>query len=205
MKLYGHPDSGHSFKVKFCLEAGNIEHDYELIDLRLDRQDRPPEFLSRSKFSEVPLLVDGDNNLVQSDAILLYIARKFGIYGGESPQRLERCTEWLFWEANKIGLCLPHLRASKKFESFKITQDVWDWLYNRYVHDIDVLEKELSDGRPFILGDKLTIADFSLSGYLFFADEAEVPVPEHVTRWLDRLRHTAGWKHPYDLLASPHH
>ncbi|MFK7805085.1 MAG: glutathione S-transferase family protein [Anaerolineae bacterium] len=202
MKLFGHPDSGHAFKVKFCLEAGNIEHDYELLDIWLGRNERPVEFTSRSKFNEVPLLIDGDNNLVQSDAILLYIAKKFGIFGAESSKSLERCTEWLFWEANKIGLCLPQLRASKKFESMRLTEGAWDWLYARYLHDVGVMNAELSDGRPFILGDKLTIADFSLSGYLFFADEAEVPVPEHVAHWLDRLRAIPAWQHPYKLLAS---
>jgi len=202
MKLFGHPDSGHAFKVKFCLEAGNIDHDYEVIDIWADRTDRPVEFTSRSKFCEVPLLVDGDNNLIQSDAILMYIAKKFAIYGGESELMLQRSAEWLFWEANKIGMCLPQLRASKKFESARLSQGAWDWLYARYLHDVGVIDQELSDGRPFILGDRLTIADFSLSGYLFFADEAEVPVPEHVAHWLDRLRAIPAWQHPYKLLAS---
>lgn len=204
MKLFGHPDSGHAFKVKFCLEAANIEHEYLEIDIWANRQDRPVEFTSRSKFCEVPLLVDGDNNLIQSDAILLYIAKKFGILGAESQKSLDRCTEWLFWEANKIGMCLPQLRASKKFESSRLTQGAWDWLYARYLHDIGLIDQELSDGRPFMLGDQLTIADFSLSGYLFFADEVEVPLPGHVAQWLDRLRAMPSWKHPYELLVSQH-
>ena len=53
-----------------------------------------------------------------------------------------------------------------------------------------------------MMGDSLTIADFSLSGYLFFADEAEVPVPDHVAQWLGRLKENPGWKHPYELLAK---
>ncbi len=201
MKLYGHPDSGHAFKVKFCLEAGNIDHDYEVVDIWSDRSQRQPELVACSKHCEVPLLIDGDNNLIQSDGILLYIAQKHQIFGGESDIMLQRCIEWLFWEANKIGMCLPQLRASKKFESSRLTQGAWDWLYARYLHDVGVIDKELSDGRPFILGDRLTIADFSLSGYLFFADEAEVPVPNHVEYWLNRLKQLDGWQHPYELLS----
>ena len=204
MKLYGHPDSGHAFKVKFCLEAANIEHQYEVIDIWSERSSRPPEFLASSKFCEVPCLVDGEHNLVQSGAILLYIARKYAVYGGESAMLLQQVTEWLFWEANKIGMCLPQLRGHKKFEDSRLSQGAWDWLYARYLHDVNIIDQELSDGRSFICGDGLTVADFSLSGYLFFADEAEVPVPEHVAKWLDRLRAMRGWKHPYELLASPH-
>ena len=202
MKLYGHPDSGHAFKVKFCLEAGNIDHEYEVVDIWADRSQRQPEFVSCSKHCEVPLLIDGDNNLIQSDGILLHIAKKHKTFGGESDEMLQRCTEWLFWEANKIGMCLPQLRASKKFESSRLTQGAWDWLYARYLHDVGVIENELQDGRPFMMGDSLTIADFSLSGYLFFADEAEVPVPDHVAQWLGRLKENPGWKHPYELLAK---
>ncbi|MEM8862013.1 MAG: glutathione S-transferase family protein [Chloroflexota bacterium] len=202
MKLYGHPDSGHAFKVKFCLEAGNIDHDYEVVDIFVERGKRPPEFVARSKHCEVPLLVDVDNNLIQSDGILVHIAKKYEIFGGESDLMLQRCIEWLFWEANKIGMCLPQLRASKKFKIFNLSEGAWDWLHARYLHDVGVINKELSDGRPFIMGEAITIADFSLSGYLFFADEAEVPVPEHVAEWLGRLKQVEGWQHPYDLLKA---
>ena len=202
MKLYGHPDSGHAFKVKFCLEAAKIDHEYEVVNIFQPRNRRQPEFVARSKFCEVPLLIDGENNLIQSDAILLYIAKKYAVLGGDSAELMDRVTEWLFWEANKIGMCLPQLRAHKKFDVFRLEQGAWDWLYARYLNDVDALENELQDGRPFICGKDLTVADFSLSSYLFFADEAEVPVPPAVSNWLERLKANPAWKHPYELLAG---
>ena len=74
---------------------------------------------------------------------------------------------------------------------------------SRYEHDVHVLEDALSDGRDRILGGQMpTIADFSLCGYLVFADEAKVSVPPGVQAWLTNLATLPGWQHPYQLLAE---
>ena len=204
MKLYGHPDSGHAFKVKFCLDSAGIKHKYELIDIFSERSARNPDFVERSKFCEVPLLVDGGKNLIQSNAILIYIAKKYEIYGAEIETDLQDCLEWLVWEANKIGMCLPQLRADKKFKDlgFGLSDGASEWLYNRYLHDVGVIDSELRDGRPYILGENLTIADFSLCGYLMYADEAEVDVPKNVENWLENLRQLDSWASPYEMLGT---
>ena len=172
MKLYGHPDSGHAYKVKLCLEIAGIAHKYEVVDIFSARESRAAEFKEYAKFHEVPLLIDNGQGFVQSNAILIYIAKKYGILGAENADIFKRCLEWLFWEANKIGLCLPQLRASNKFEQFKLSDGARTWLTERYNHDVQILESELMDRRQFIVGEELTIADFSLCGYLYFADEA---------------------------------
>ena len=200
MKLYGHPDSGHAFKVKFFLQWANIEHDFELIDIFSPRPSRPAEFLAASKFCEVPALIDGDNNLIQSNAILLYLADKYDHF--DNADTRQRNLEWLIWEANKIGMCLPQLRADKRFEDSRLSEGARDWLRARYDHDVGVIDTELSDGRAFMLGDKANIADFTLFGYLVHVTEAEVPVPTHVAAWLDRMRTLNGWQHPYEMLKG---
>ena len=200
MKLFGHPDSGHAYKVKLCLAIAGISHDYEEIDIFSERDSRSPEFKQQSRFHEVPLLIDEGKAYVQSNAILIHIATKYKILGAESDHTFTRCLEWLFWEANKIGLCLPQLRASNKFEQFRLSEGAQHWLSARYRHDVQILAAELSDRRKFILGENPTIADCSLCGYLYFADEAKVEVPPLVRDWLARIAGLKGWAHPYELL-----
>lgn len=65
-----------------------------------------------------------------------------------------------------------------------------------------MIDSHLSDGRYFMLGAEPTIADFSLCGYLYFADEAKVTVPSRVSAWLTRLAALPGWQHPYVLMAE---
>lgn len=202
MKLYGHPRSGHSFKVKFCLEAAGIEHDYEVIDIFSEKSSRNAEFIEKSKFCEVPLLVDEETNLIQSNAILVYIATKYGVYGASSDSELQSCLEWLVWEANKIGMCLPQLIADKKMPGWELNVGVKEWLLARYTNDVAVIDNQFADGRRYIIGDHLTIADFSLSGYLMYAQEAEVSVPKNIALWLHRLMSIDGWASPHTMLAA---
>lgn len=200
MKLYGHPDSGHAYKVKLCLAVAEIPHDYEELDIFSDRESRPFEFRNNSRFHEVPLLIDDSQAYVQSNAILIHLATKYKILGAEDEKTFNRCIEWLFWEANKIGMCLPQLRASRKFEQFRLSGGAQQWLTERYTHDVQRLETELSDRRQFIMGDHPTIADFSLCGYLYFLEEAALEAPQYVQAWLGRLSELKGWMHPYQLL-----
>ena len=202
LKLFGHPESGHSYKVKLCLSIGEIEHDYEVIDISLPRAQRPQSFQENSKFQEVPLLIHDQAVYVQSNAILLYLAERFSVFGGGTSDQLRKCREWLFWESNKIGLCLPQLRFAEKFAPGEYNQGTLDWLLARYNQDINVIEQELSDGRDFILGDEITIADFSLCGYLYFAEQAKVDVPPMTSQWLDRISKLDGWMHPYQLFSE---
>lgn len=201
MKLFGHPDSGHALKVKFFLNWLGAEHQYECVDIFADRSTRSDEFLAASRFAEVPTLLDNQHSYIQSNAILVYLADKFEVFKTAGDK--QRCLEWFVWEANKIGLCLPQLRAhetlSQRFPQFRLSQGAYDWLVARYRHDVGVLDQELAD-KPFILGDDISPADFSLSAYLMYEGEAGVTVPSHVNAWLGRLKQQKGWQNPYDML-----
>lgn len=196
LTLFGNRESGHTYKVRLALVVAGLPHRFEEIDVvGTPRAARPEPFRSLAKYGEVPLLVHDGQPYVQSNAILLHLASHARRFGGESEQRLARVREWLFWEANRIGFSLPNLRWHTRFEPAEPA--VLDMLRRRFDADIARLDDELSDGRAFILGDSPTVADFSLCGYLYFADQALVRVPVHVQAWLDRIAALPGWRHPY--------
>lgn len=199
IKLYGSAESGHTFKVRLTLEVAALPYDYEEVDLRLDREARPEPFRSLAKYGEVPLLVHDGQPYVQSNAILLHLAQHSQALGGETPERLARCREWLFWEANRIGTSLPHLRFGQHFDPQGYPPGVLEWMRKRFDADIARLEDELSDDRAFMLGDAPSIADFSICGYMFWPGQANVSYPPRVTTWLDRIRALPGWRAPYDM------
>lgn len=201
-KLFGHPDSGHAYKVRLFLSVAGIEHDYEVVDIWKPRDQRSAEFQSVAPLGEVPVLIEDGQAYAQSNAILLHMARKAGQWGGETSQRLNACEQWLVWEANKIGLCLPQIRSYEKFDKEALLENALPWLKARYESDVATIESALSHGQSWLLaGNEPSIADFSVCGYLFFADEANVDVPLNVKAWLDRLASLKGWQHPYQLLA----
>ena len=199
MELYGNGESGHTYKVRLMLAVAGLPYTYEEINLALPRSERPEPFRSLSKFGEVPLLVDGAQPYVQSNAILLHLAGRTGRFGAESSLRMAHVREWLFWEANRIGFSLPNLRYGLKFTPGGLAPDVEALLRARFALDIARLDEEFSDGRAFILGERPCVADFSLCGYLFWPDQAQVVVPAHVQAWLDRIAALPGWCHPDQL------
>jgi len=197
MKLFGNRDSGHAYKVRLMLNLAGLPHDYEEIDLDLPRELRPEPFRSQSRYGEVPLLLHAGRAYVQSNAILLHLAEHTGKFGAESGERMTRVREWLFWEANRLGFSLANLRFGLKFTSTGAASDGQVMLRNRFNADIARLDAELADGRAFILGDSISVADVSLCGYLFWPEQAQVEIPPHVQAWLDRISALPGWRHPY--------
>jgi glutathione S-transferase len=195
IKLFGNRESGHAYKVRLMLNLAQLPHEFEEVDLDLPRGQRPEPFRSLAKYGEVPLLLHNERPYVQSNAILLHLAAHSGALDGDAPATTERVREWLFWEANRIGFSLPNLRYCLRVSGGEPA--VLAMLRQRYEADVARLERELADGRPFILGNSPTVADVSLCGYLFWADQAQVAVPPGVASWLERIAALPGWRHPY--------
>lgn len=199
IRLFGNRESGHAYKVRLMLNLAQLPHEFEEVDIRLPREQRPEPFRSLAKYGEVPLLVHAGCPYVQSNAILLHLAAHSGALEGDSPELTERVREWLFWEANRIGFSLPNLRYCLRFTG--ADPAVLAMLRARFDADIAHLDEQFADGRSFILGDRPTVADVSLCAYLFWPEQAQVAVPRHVQAWLDRIAVLPGWRHPYDFYA----
>ncbi len=78
---------------------------------------------------------------------------------------------------------------------------VTEFLRQRFANSLKIVDGHLAK-QPFLIGNRATIADFSLCGYMFYG--AEIPLPlepyPHVLDWLERIKSLPGWKHPYDLM-----
>lgn len=200
--LYGHHDSGHAYKVRLALTLARIEHRYVHIDIWQPHEERPEPFRSLAPFQEVPLLVMDGHTYAQSDAILCLVAERFGVLGGESPERLAHVREWLFWEANRIGMALPQLRYARRFAPDAFSPGALQWIQARFEKDIARLDQALSRTHAFVLGDAPSVADCALCGYLFWADEASVTPPPQVAAWLERIANLPGWLPPYEMMKA---
>jgi len=197
--LYGNRESGHSYKVKLALTWLGIDHEYREVDvINQSREQRRPDFRAASPYGEVPVLVENRVTLAQSNAILLHLAKRTGRLGGELSHDL--LAQWLFWEANRIGLSVPNLRHILNWAP-ETPEPVQSWLRARAVADLDHLSRQLAT-RPFILGPQVTIVDVACCGYLFWADQTRIDLNDwpHVATWLDRIRAVPGWRPPHELM-----
>ena len=200
--LYGHPDSGHACKVALALSLARLPHRTVRVDIWADPATRPKAFLAASPFAEVPLLMIDGVPHVQSGAILLDLASRFGCLGGESAQGLRRGRELLMWEANRIGMCLPQLKEARRTRGDGFPPGALDWLRMRYDTDCGRFAMLLGDA-PFFHGDQPGIGDCAIWGYTQWLDAAGVQPTPVMAGWLDRMRALPEMKMPTAFFPEP--
>ena len=75
--LYGGPRSGNAYKVRLLLTLLGLEFEETVIDLQTG-DNRTESFLALNPRGQIPTLVDGDVTVWDSQAILVYVARRYG-------------------------------------------------------------------------------------------------------------------------------
>ncbi|CAD6555034.1 glutathione S-transferase family protein [Paraburkholderia metrosideri] len=177
--------SGHGHRVKLFLTL--LDLPFEVVELDMKAGDnRKPDYLALNPFGQVPTIQDGNLTLFDSNAILVYLARRYGdaswlpddAVGAAAVQR------WLSLAAGPIayGPCTarlvtvfgaPHDHETAKKLAVKL---------------FDVIDQELAD-KPFAAGEQVTIADIAAHTYIAHAPEGGVslePYP-NIRAWLRRV------------------
>ena len=146
-------------KVSILLEELGLPYETHAIDIGKDNQ-FAPEFLKISPNNKIPAIVERDTglSLMESGAILLYLAEKHGRFLGEGEDRL-RVIEWLMWQMGGWGPMLGQAHHFLHFNPGKAP-----YAEERYGKEAQrlygVLNKQL-DGRDFVAGD-YSIADMAI-------------------------------------------
>ncbi len=193
LKLYRHPLSGHSHRVQLAL--GLLGLPYELIDVDLKAGDhKKPEYLQLHPFGQVPVLVDGDTTVFDSNAILVYLATK---YDAEQRRWLPRDPKgqadvqaWLSVAAGQIAFGPAVARLINVFGAKLNAQDA----IARAHALLKVLEARLS-AQNFLAGPDATLADIAGYSYISAAPEGDVDLAPYpaVRAWLARIEALPGF------------
>jgi glutathione S-transferase len=191
--LYGHEISGNSYKARLLLSLLNLEYEWIRVDL-MKGEHKYPEYLAKNPFGQVPFLVDGEVQLADAQAILVYLARQ---YGGEKwlpldALSLAQIIGWLSTAAGEVrqgpenarlyylfgaGTNINIERATQKSE-FILTQ----------------LDQHLSD-RTWLEFDHPTIADVAIYPYIALARDGKIDLDAypHVLNWIERVKQLPGY------------
>lgn len=192
MKLYYHPLSGHAHRALLFLSL--IGAPVELVDVDLAAgAHKRPEFLALNRFGQVPVLVDGDVVIADSNAILVYAARKLGRsdWLPETPAGQAAVQRWLSVAAGQIAFGPAAARLITVFGARYNAEEV----IARAHAVLAVIEAEL-EGRDWIVaGATPTIADVALYSYVARAPEGNVDLAAYprVREWLARIEALPGF------------
>ncbi|WP_137679896.1 glutathione S-transferase family protein [Aurantiacibacter suaedae] len=186
MKLYDLELSGNCYKVRlFCALIG------QPITLRpvnfLEGEHKSAEFIERNPFGEIPVLIDGDVILRNSQAMLAYLARKFDRedwYPTGAREEAE-VMQWLMVAENEIARGPNDARLHDKF-AYKLDVEAARIASARL---IEILDKHLSRCKWLALS-KPTIADVACFPYVALAHEGGISLEPYtsVRAWLDRVK-----------------
>ena len=199
--LHCFAQSGNAYKAALTLELAGADWEPRFVDY-FNGETRTPEYRAINVMGEVPVLLHRGRTLAQSGVILDYLAESTGAFAAADADERREILRWLLWDNHKLTSYTATYRFLRTF-----TKDpdpaVMKVFRTRAEAAWGVLAAHLAD-RRYVLGDRLTIADLSLCGYLFWPEEIGVDWNEHppIRDWLARIQSEPRWAHPYDLMPG---
>jgi glutathione S-transferase len=205
-RLHGFCQSGNTFKVAFMLRALHQSWEAVFVDYMKGSATRDPAWRDQTnEMGEAPVLDDGRKRLTQSGAILTYLARKHGAFGGNGDDEQLEVLRWLLFDNHKFTSYFATYRFMKAFGATAPDPAVMAFLKSRIDGAFGIADKLLAT-RDFMVGNAPTIADISMCAYLCYPkEESGYDIPAqfpNIARWLDRVRAIDGWANPYDVLPG---
>jgi glutathione S-transferase len=199
--LYCFAQSGNAYKPALMLELAGADWSPRFVDY-FRGETKSPDYRAINVMGEVPVLEHRGRRFSQSGVILDYLASALGRFGPSDDDERREILRWLLWDNHKLTSYTATYRFMRALakdpdpaamaEFGKRARAAWD-----------VLEAHLA-GRRYVAADRLTIADLSICGYLFFDDEIGVDWAAYpaIEAWLERLKAEPRWKHPYALMPG---
>jgi len=186
MKLYDLELSGNCYKVRLFAALAQIPLDIVAVDFLGGAHKRPP-LIELNPWGEIPILVDGQVVLRDSQAILVYLAAQ---YAGETwlprdAAGMAEVVQWLSTAANELQNGPASARLVDKF-GYRL--DKADTL-QRSARLLPLLEAHLA-GHQWLALARPTIADCAVFPYVALAPEGGVALSDfpNVRLWLDRVK-----------------
>ncbi len=205
-QLYCFAQSGNAYRAALMLNLMGADWEPKWLDFFGAGVQRGADYREAvNEMGEVPVLVHGDKKLTQSGVILTYLARKSGKFLPQGEDEELEALRWIIFDNQKVnGFLGPH-RFLKNFAKPAGDPAVMAFLKGRIDGNLAIVNKRLKKS-PFLLGDKPTIADISMTAYLYYpAEEYGFDIAkEHpaIGAWLERMKALPGWGHPYDLMPG---
>ena len=187
-------------KISIMLEELDLE--YKVIPINIIKNEQfSDNFLKISPNNKIPAIIDHDSDttLMESGAILLYLADKYKKLLPNNIVGRNKCIEWLFFQAASQGPMLGQAHHFLKFNKGKS-----EYAENRYKKEAErlyeVMDKRLSVS-DYLGGNEYSIADISSWPWVARFDwhQIEITKFQHVSRWYKQISQRSAVLKGYDI------
>jgi glutathione S-transferase len=191
IKLYRHPLSGHAHRVELLLSLLDLPTELVFVDLAKGAH-KQAEFLKLNPFGQVPVIDDNGTVVIDSNAILVYLAKMYGDgrWLPEDPAGAARVQRWLSVAAGQVAFGPAAARLITVFGASFNAEEVIGRAHTLF----GMMEAELQNTQ-FLAGDAPTIADVANYAYIAHAPEGNVSLQEYpnLRAWLARVEALPGF------------
>lgn len=198
--------NGH--KITIFLEEAALP--FKLIPINISTGDQfKHEFLKISPNNRIPAIVDhkpleGNKpiSIFESGAILLYLADKIKKFIPQDLRGRNETLQWLFWQMGGLGPMAGQNHHFVQYAPEKIP-----YAMTRYIKETSrlygVLNKQLSDGRDYIVGE-YSIADMASYPWIVPHKRQEQKIEEfpYLHKWFERIRQRPATIKAYDVAKT---
>ena len=178
-------------KISIALEELNVPYDVHPINIGKGEQ-FAESFLAISPANKIPAIIDPDGidgeevSVFESGAILIYLAQKYGEFGGSSAAEELEILQWVMWQMGGFGPALGQLHHFRKFAKTEVPYAI-DRFDNIADQVYRVLDKRL-ESREHV-ADQYSIADMAIYPWAarFEWQSIDLATYPNVKRWFDTL------------------
>jgi len=195
LKLYDHQLSGNSYKSRLLLNHLGIEYERINVDVFKGEQN-DPKFAALNPNKKIPVLVDEDFVMWESNAILFYIGKKYSpnSYYPEDPRNHGLVAQWLLYGKTTIDPNMAMARYLTRFVSREGREEQDLAKYRAHgMMTLKILDDHLRDNE-FLVRD-YSIADIGCYPYVHLAPEGEIDIEAYssVMSWIERIEAQPGY------------
>ena len=178
--LYGTPLSGHTHRVELLLRMLGLAYEFTATPASF-RQTKA--FLSLNPMGQVPVLVDGETIITDSNAIMVYLVKRYAPdshWLPENPREAAEVQQWLSKAAGEIRYGVASARMVKQFNAPEHYQAALAVAHTFLPH----LEQHLTSHK-FLATARATIADLACFSYINSAPEGGISLATYpaIRRW----------------------
>lgn len=185
------------WKITVALEEMGLPYHVHLVNIGAGDQFKP-EFLAFSPNNRMPAIIDPEGpdgapiSVFESGAILLYLARKTGLFLGKGERDRVAVEQWLMWQMGGVGPMAGQAHHFLKYApALEPPQDL-PYAKDRYRREVarlyGVLDRQLAK-HAYVAGDFLSVADMAIWPWasLWEGQEQTLDDKPHLVRWLAEL------------------
>ena len=174
MRLYEFPPT-RSIRVRWTLQELGVDFESETVNL-MAGENRQPEFLKINPAGKIPVLVDGDLVLTESVAIVLYLAEKYPEKGFLPTDLKDRAqiNRWLLFTATELEQPLWRIARHSSLYPKPLRLAAEIALARQDFLDMAAVLEGHMQGRDYIVGKGVTVADFVCAYTLDWANEVQL-------------------------------